>query len=137
MTKTGDRFHHPGADADKGAGKAVTCLSLLLVGAGVTFVADRLLMTGPPPPPAARALSSPGMAGANYNFIAAAVAKVGPAVVRLDADRTVSPREDSPRLPDRRFFGPGGNRLQQGTGSGFIINVDGLIVTNAHVGAPC
>ncbi|MBC6476792.1 MAG: hypothetical protein EBE86_022795 [Hormoscilla sp. GUM202] len=63
MTKTGDRFHHPGADADKGAGKAVTCLSLLLVGAGVTFVADRLLMTGPPPPPAARALSSPGMAG--------------------------------------------------------------------------
>ncbi|MGK7904347.1 MAG: HhoA/HhoB/HtrA family serine endopeptidase [Hormoscilla sp.] len=144
MSKTGDHFRGPAADADKGAGKAVTYLSLLLVGAGVTFLADRvaegsrslcarrnrLLMTGPPPPPAARALSSPGMPGANYNFIAAAVAKVGPAVVRLDADRPVSPREGS---PGRRFFGPGGDWLQQGTGSGFIINADGLIVTNAHV----
>ncbi len=84
-------------------------LVLLLVGAGVTFVADRLLMAGALPHPAARALSSPGMAGANYNFIAAAVAKVGPAVVRIDADRTVSPPGDTPRRGDRRFFGPGGN----------------------------
>lgn len=133
MSKTSDNFHRLSADADKGARKVVTYLSLLLVGAGGTFVADRLLMPGALPPPAARALSSPGMPGTNYNFIAAAVAKVGPAVVRLDADRTVSAREDSSGRGDRPFFGPGGNRLQQGTGSGFIINADGLIVTNAHV----
>ncbi|RMF69312.1 MAG: PDZ domain-containing protein [Cyanobacteria bacterium J069] len=73
-----------------------------------------------------------------YNFIAAAAERVGPAVVRIDASRPVSqaPQGTSPFF--RRFFGeeraPGlPERLQRGTGSGFVIRADGQIITNAHV----
>ena len=75
------------------------------------------------------------------NFIAAAVERVGPSVVRIDAARTVVQR-----LPDvfndpffRQFFGDTGipdeprTRVERGTGSGFIIDAQGLILTNAHV----
>lgn len=62
----------------------------------------------------------------NFNFIAAAVEKVGPAVVRINASRQIA-QED--------FFGvqPSQEREETGTGSGFIIQEDGLIITNAHV----
>lgn len=71
-----------------------------------------------------------------YNFIAAAAERVGPAVVRIDASRTVS--QASPGSPFfRRFFGEEGpgapERLQRGTGSGFVIAPSGQIITNAHV----
>jgi S1-C subfamily serine protease len=71
----------------------------------------------------------------NQNFIAEAAEKVGPAVVRIDSSRTVSSIPD----PLRRFFGddsplpPSRERVEQGTGSGFILTEDGRIVTNAHV----
>lgn len=71
----------------------------------------------------------------NQNFIAEAAEKVGPAVVRIDSSRTVSGIPD----PLRRFFGdeaplpPSQERVEQGTGSGFILTADGRIVTNAHV----
>ncbi|MGY6528376.1 MAG: trypsin-like peptidase domain-containing protein, partial [Cyanobacterium sp.] len=63
----------------------------------------------------------------NFNFIAAAAEKVGPAVVRINASREVTNIEN--------FFGsvPHTPREDTGTGSGFIIREDGLIVTNAHV----
>ncbi|NER49689.1 MAG: trypsin-like serine protease [Symploca sp. SIO1A3] len=75
------------------------------------------------------------------SFVTAAVKRVGPAVVRIDTERTVTRRVD-PFLDDpffRRFFGedffsemPQQQRLT-GQGSGFIIDSSGIILTNAHV----
>jgi len=69
----------------------------------------------------------------------AAVQRVGPAVVRINAARTVTRRTpeafDDPIL--RRFFGEPPSqprqRVVRGTGSGFIFNAGGQILTNAHV----
>ncbi|HEY9737687.1 MAG TPA: serine protease, partial [Trichocoleus sp.] len=78
---------------------------------------------------AAQNVPAPWAGQSTYNFIAAAVERVGPAVVRIDAERSVS--ESVPEAFQnpffRRFFGedlPQGSmpdRIEQGTGSGFIL----------------
>jgi Do/DeqQ family serine protease len=135
-------------------------LLLLVVGAGGVFLGDRWLASNalpfdessaqvspvgtdlpatPPSDPVATGTGSLLM-GSDPNFIANAVDKVGPAVVRIDASRTTTvdlPSEfDDPMF--RRFFGSNlptepPTQVEQGTGSGFILQADGVIVTNAHV----
>jgi Do/DeqQ family serine protease len=132
--------------------KMTTYLSLLLIGAGVgiggvyTFRVPELLARIPGTSVLAQSneeteeekTSAPAIATPT-NFVTDVVNRVGPAVVRIDASRTV--QSEVPEMYDspffRRYFGndlPSSEKqIQRGMGSGFILSANGQILTNAHV----
>ncbi len=124
-------------------------LALTLLGAGVLSGCARLSasptaenttdrVATPSPVIAQSTTPSPTGGIVPQNFVTEVVDRVGPAVVRIDTQRTVSNRfenefNDPFFQPFFRGQAPSQPEVQSGTGSGFILEANGQIVTNAHV----
>jgi S1-C subfamily serine protease len=73
-----------------------------------------------------------------HSFVAEAARRAGPAVVRIDTERSVARPPFDPAMLDpllRDLFGdPSGSMRERGQGSGVVIDAGkGLVLTNAHV----
>ena len=80
----------------------------------------------------------PSVEALQHSFVADAVRRVAPAVVRIDTERTVERQPFDPTLIDpllRDLLGDPatGPERERGQGSGVVIDADGLVLTNAHV----
>ncbi|WP_293335321.1 HhoA/HhoB/HtrA family serine endopeptidase [Microcoleus sp. CAWBG58] len=131
--------------------KKIAFLSLVLLGSTATVGCNALTSQVPGSSNAVKAEQPASAApisalprnilpNQDSNFVTQVVQEVGPAVVRINSSRTV--KTEQPDVLDdpffNRFFGPDspirpGNKVQRGSGSGFIFGSDGRILTNAHV----